>query len=87
MAENNKLNSSLLLKEDDIPGAKLLKPIEQCSCAVLRRWLLCRVAKTSGKLAVCWFQPLPVLWHRIPGRDWGPGSYLAPLSGEIVVEF
>ncbi|RUA05519.1 MAG: hypothetical protein DSY43_04460 [Gammaproteobacteria bacterium] len=39
------------LNEEDIPGAKLLKPPEECNCSVLRRWLLCRGAKTSGKLA------------------------------------
>lgn len=50
MAEKKK-STLLLLEEDDIPGAKLLKPVEQCGCAVLRRWLLCRGAKTSGKLA------------------------------------
>ena len=40
-----------IIDENDIPGAKLQKPIEECTCAVLRRWLLCRGAKTSGKLA------------------------------------
>ncbi|XP_029207043.2 uncharacterized protein LOC114970731 [Acropora millepora] len=40
-----------IIDENDIPGAKLPKPIEECTCAVLRRWLLCRGAKTSGKLA------------------------------------
>ncbi|KAK3741757.1 hypothetical protein QZH41_008854 [Actinostola sp. cb2023] len=39
------------LNEVDIPGAKLLKPPEECTCSILRRWLLCRGAKTSGKLA------------------------------------
>ena len=34
-----------LLNEENIPGAKLVKPIEKCSCAVLRRWLLCRGAE------------------------------------------
>ena len=48
MAEAKTINSTLL-NEEDIPCAKLVKPIEQCCCAVLRRWLLCRGAKTSGK--------------------------------------
>ena len=33
-----------IIDENDIPGAKLPKPIEECTCAVLRRWLLCRGA-------------------------------------------
>ena len=40
-----------IIDENDIPGAKLPKLIQECTCAVLRRWLLCRGAKTSGKLA------------------------------------
>lgn len=28
------------LEETDIPGAKLQKPVEQCTVAVLKRWLL-----------------------------------------------
>ena len=40
-----------IFDENDIPGAKLRKPLEECTCAVLRRWLLCRGAKTSGTLA------------------------------------
>ena len=39
------------LNEEDIPGAKLPKPIDECTCGILRRWLLCTGAKTSGKLA------------------------------------
>ena len=33
-----------IIHENDTPGAKLPKPIEECTCAVLRRWLLCRGA-------------------------------------------
>jgi len=40
-----------IIDENDIPGAKLPKPIKECTCAVLRRWHLCRGAKMSGKLA------------------------------------
>lgn len=38
------------LNEEDIPGAKLPKPIiiDECTCGILRRWLLCRGATTSG---------------------------------------
>ena len=35
-AGNSRVPESLL-NEEDIPGAKLVKPIEKCSCAVLRR--------------------------------------------------
>ena len=37
--------------EDDIPGAKLVKNVEDCNCTELRRWLLCRGAKTTEKRA------------------------------------
>ena len=30
---------SIKLNEDDIPGAKLPKPTEQCTVPVLKRWL------------------------------------------------
>ncbi|KAK3728953.1 hypothetical protein QZH41_016826 [Actinostola sp. cb2023] len=40
------------ITEDDIPGAKISREsIEQCSVVQLKRWLLCRGAKTSGKKA------------------------------------
>ena len=35
-AGNSRVPESLL-NEEDIPGAKLVKPIKKCSCAVLRR--------------------------------------------------
>ncbi|CAB4015252.1 Hypothetical predicted protein, partial [Paramuricea clavata] len=38
-----------VLEEGDIPGAKLQKPVEQCTVAVLRGWLSCRGAKVTGK--------------------------------------
>lgn len=47
--ENNLINDDITLVEGDIPGASLLKPVEQCSVAILKRWLLCRGAKISGK--------------------------------------
>ena len=37
------------LEEEDIPSAKLQKPAEQCTVAVLKRWLSCRGAKVTGK--------------------------------------
>jgi len=37
------------LEETDVPGASLAKPVEQCTNAVLKRWLACRGAKVTGK--------------------------------------
>ena len=40
----------IALTEEDIPGAKLPREnAEECTVPQLRRWLLCRGAKTSGK--------------------------------------
>ncbi|XP_046864347.1 uncharacterized protein LOC124458362 [Xenia sp. Carnegie-2017] len=39
----------IVLTEDDIPGTKLYKPVEQCSMAILKRWLSCRGANITGK--------------------------------------
>jgi len=42
----------VILTENDIPGAKIPREsVEQCSVVQLKRWLLCRGAKTSGKKA------------------------------------
>lgn len=42
----------IVLTEEDIPGAKLPRgKAEECTVPQLRRWLLCRGAKTSGKKA------------------------------------
>ncbi|KAK3720696.1 hypothetical protein QZH41_013372 [Actinostola sp. cb2023] len=47
---SSKPKTSISLTEDDIPGAKIdRKSIDQCSVVQLKRWLLCRGAKTSGK--------------------------------------
>ena len=37
----------ILLEERDIPGAGL-RPAEQCTKAMLKRWLPCRGGKVSG---------------------------------------
>ena len=37
------------IEEEDIPGAKLQEPAEQCTVAVLKRWLSCHGAKVTGK--------------------------------------
>ena len=40
----------VILLEEDIPGARLPREnVEECTVTQLRRWLLCRGAKTSGK--------------------------------------
>ena len=39
----------ILLEERDIPGAELRRPTEQCTKAMLKRWLSCRGGKVSGK--------------------------------------
>ncbi|PFX26549.1 hypothetical protein AWC38_SpisGene8794 [Stylophora pistillata] len=41
--------TSLLLNEDDIPGAKLTTPVEQCTINALKPWLSCRGRKVGGK--------------------------------------
>lgn len=42
----------IILTENDIPGAKIPREsLEHCSVPQLKRWLLCRGAKTTGKKA------------------------------------
>ena len=42
----------IILTEEDIPGATIAREsVQQCTVVQLRRWLLCRGAKTSGKKA------------------------------------
>ena len=49
----NEENQTCVLTEDDIPGAKLpCQFVEQCSVMQLRRWLLCRGAKTTSLKSV-----------------------------------
>jgi hypothetical protein len=44
---------TIILNEEDVPGAKLPREsVEQCTVVQLKRWLLCRGAKTSGVKAV-----------------------------------
>ena len=38
----------ILLEKRDIPGAELPRPAEQCTKAMLKRWLSCRGGKVSG---------------------------------------
>ena len=42
-------NTSIILEEKDFPGAALLRPLEQCSVAILKRWLFCCGAWVSGR--------------------------------------
>ena len=49
-AEKTSYSKQVVLCEEDIPGAKLPRENpEECTVPQLRRWLLCRGAKTSGK--------------------------------------
>ena len=51
-AEKASCFKKVVLCEEDIPGAKLPREnVEECTVPQLRRWLLCRGAKTSGKKA------------------------------------
>ena len=47
--ESIDVQQELKLIEIDIPGAELPKPAENCTVAILKRWLACRGAKVSGK--------------------------------------
>ena len=42
-------DTTVMLTEQDIPGAELPKPPENCTVAILKRWLSCTGAKVSGK--------------------------------------
>ena len=39
----------VVLVEDDVPGAKLVKKPKECSVEILKRWLECNGIKKSGK--------------------------------------
>ena len=39
----------IFLKENDIPGAKLVREPSECSVEELKRWLECHGQKKSGK--------------------------------------
>ena len=41
--------NAVVLTEDDVPGAKLLEPPEDCSVLQLKRWLECRGLPKSQK--------------------------------------
>ena len=43
------ISAMRILKEDDVPGAKLTKPPEKCMVEELKRWLECHALKKSGK--------------------------------------
>ena len=62
----------IVLTEEDIPGAKLPRGnAEECTVPQLRRWLLCRGVKISGKKAelvkrfVCTMLFYQILVHMI----------------------
>ncbi|XP_001631319.2 uncharacterized protein LOC5510867 [Nematostella vectensis] len=43
------LGNQIILTEEDVPGAKLLKPAVDCSVIELKRWLECHGEKRTGK--------------------------------------
>jgi hypothetical protein len=47
-------SDDLVLEEGDIPGAKLQKPVEQCTVAVLKRRLSCRGANVIHRGSKWW---------------------------------
>ena len=49
MAGNKSDVQGLFLKENDIPGASLVKEPSECSVEELMRWLECYGQKKSGK--------------------------------------
>ena len=42
-------DTTIMLTEQDIPGAELPKPPENCTVAILKCWLSCRGGKVSVK--------------------------------------
>ena len=49
----SKLGEETRITEDDIPGARLVKSVDDSHCAELKRWLLCegQGAKKLGKMS------------------------------------
>ena len=73
------VTSQILLKETDVPGARLTQDPKQCNVDVLKRWLECHGLKKSGKkdelvrrvedalkldLQVDPKEALPILWDK-----------------------
>ena len=55
-----------ILSEKDIPGAKIPREtVEQCSIVQLKRWLLCRGAKTTGNKKALMTRYVRVIWRCI----------------------
>ena len=50
-SDSLRLKDEIRVTEDDIPGARLVKNVEDCNCTKLRHLLLCRGAETTGKRA------------------------------------
>ena len=43
------MDAFVTLTEDDVPGAKLIKPARECTMIMLKQWLACRGLKVSGR--------------------------------------
>ena len=56
----------VILSEEDIPGAKIPREsVEQCSVVQLKRWLLCRGAKTTGNKKALVTRYVRFIWRCI----------------------
>ena len=56
----------VILSEEDIPGAKIPREtVEQCSVVQLKRWLLCRGAKTTGNKKALVTRYVRFIWRSI----------------------
>ena len=56
----------VILREEDIPGAEIPREtVEQCSVVQLKRWLLCRGAKTTGNTKALVTRYVSFIWRCI----------------------
>ena len=46
-------NNKIVLNEEDVPGAKLMKAPNDCCVEELKRWLECHGLKRTGKKRTC----------------------------------
>ncbi len=47
--KESELNPCLKLKGENVPGEERPKPADECTVAILERWLSCRGGKVTGK--------------------------------------
>ena len=51
-------NNKIVLNEEDVPGAKLMKAPNDCCVEELKRWLECHGLKRTGKKTNLWNESL-----------------------------